>query len=100
MEHEKILFLNCVKYNAQMVKQTAAKLAALPIFTIYKNPEDFPNNIVVRLQFANAKKIYIDNKAVVVNTIAEAQQVIPIAELGLHKINGEKAEPWVAESWI
>lgn len=29
MKCEKILFLNCLKYNAQMVKQAAAKLEAL-----------------------------------------------------------------------
>lgn len=100
MKCEKILFLNCLKYNAQMVKQAAAKLEALPVFTVYKNPKDYPDNVVVRLHFAGAKKIYIDNKAVVVNTIAEAHQVIPIAELGLHKFDGEKTEPQVAESWL
>lgn len=100
MECENILFLTCLKYNAQMVKQAAAKLDALPVFTVYKNPKDYPDNVVVRLHFAGAKKIYIDNKAVVVNTIAEAHQVIPIAELGLCKFEGEKREPQVAESWL
>ena len=96
----KNIVLNCLKYNAQMVKQAAAKLKALPVFTVYKNPKDYPDNIVVRLQFAGSGKIYMDNKAVVVNTIAEAQRVIPIAELGLYKFEGEKREPHVAELWL
>lgn len=99
MHSEKVMFLQCVKYDPVMVRAAADKLDALPVFVIFKNPTEFPDNIVVRLQFAGRGKIYLDNVAVTVNTMAEARQVVPIKELGLHPFTDGK-ESYIAESWL
>lgn len=100
MENEKLMFLRCVKYDPIMVRAAADKLNALPVFVIFKKPKDYPDNIVVRLQFAGRGKIYLDNVAVAVNTMAEARQIIPIKEMGLTPFSDRQDESYIVESWL
>lgn len=70
-----------------------AKSAFPPIFTIYRNPRDFPNRIVVRAWYGNVPSpVHL-----VLDSVGDARAVLH----GLCFLpRSENDDPAIIESWI
>ena len=101
----KLAFAGCITYDVEIIRKTADRLHALPVFAIYSKPKDFPNNVIVRLMYCSGGNdftlITMDNAAVAVDTVAEARKIIPVAQMGLTVMPRCKRDTLsLVETWL
>ena len=72
--------------------------SALPIFTIYRNPLDYPNKWVVRRMWITTAGLVPDKHADTADTLEAVRLFVPP---GLHWIQPDpEDDPVIVEMWI
>lgn len=75
------------------------KLADLPMFTIYRNPSDFPGKVVVREQALRGPHLLMSpDPMAITDSIEAARQVIPrgMVRIPRHPMD----DPVIVETWL
>ncbi len=72
--------------------------AALPMWTIYHNPKDYPGMYVVRRALILAGVVQQDPVAYVTTTLADARRAVPAGLFNLGRSPGD--EPQIVEVWV
>lgn len=70
----------------------------LTIWTLFKQPSDFPRHYVMRKHFVTAGKTVPNQRCELFDSLAEARSRLP---RGLHNLGRmEQDDPVIVESWI
>jgi hypothetical protein len=75
----------------------ASARAALPMWTVYRQPRDYPENYVARL-FVTIPSPVATHVAIVADTLEELRKALPAGLLRLERQPAD--EPQIVEVWI
>jgi hypothetical protein len=83
--------------GADVAQITAQARQALPIWTLYERPLDYPGHYVARL-FVTIPSPVATQFAIVADTLEELRQALPAGLLRLHRQAAD--DPHIVEVWI